>query len=207
MRYNLFTITYAMCSISIFTSIMKIIYHFTAFSIFSIFIVILFFANLTDICIFMISAVHLLITLFFFFFLKLIVFIVCSPKNSLNFFMQSLPLYTSYSVLLMILSTLKNLMEYIFTYFYCRWIFRVNFHPSIFNVKDSRSAKLVNGALTGLWYWLNSNVLEQPLAMSLAISEATAAVYWQKNSWCQFCMAQRHFISTQWSFGWSISLM
>ena len=120
MRYNLFTITYAMCSISIFTSIMKIIYHFTAFSIFSIFIVILFFANLTDICIFMISAVHLLITLFFFFFLKLIVFIVCSPKNSLNFFMQSLPLYTSYSMLLMILSTLKNLMEYIFTYFYCR---------------------------------------------------------------------------------------
>ena len=43
----------------------------------------------------MISAVLLLIT-FFFFFLKLIIFIACSPKDSLNFFMQSLPLYTLY---------------------------------------------------------------------------------------------------------------
>ena len=32
---------------------------------------------------------------FIFFFLKLIIFIVCSLKNSQNFFMQSLPLYTS----------------------------------------------------------------------------------------------------------------
>ena len=148
-----------MCSISIFTSIMKMIYHFTVFSIFSIFILILFFANLTDICIFMMSAVRLLITSFFFF-LKLI-FIVCSPKHSLNFFMQSLPLHTSYSMRFMILSTLKNLMEYIHL-IYCTWIFRVNFHPSIFNIKDPRSPKIVNGALSDLWYWLNFKILAQP---------------------------------------------
>ena len=33
--------------------------------------------------------------LLFFFFLKLIIFIVCSLKNTQNFFIQSLPLYTS----------------------------------------------------------------------------------------------------------------
>ena len=42
----------------------------------------------------MISAAHSLITSFFFF-LKLIIFIACSLKNSQNFLIQSLPLYTS----------------------------------------------------------------------------------------------------------------
>ena len=37
----------------------------------------------------------LLLIISFFFFLKLIIFIACSLKNSQNFFIQSLPLYTS----------------------------------------------------------------------------------------------------------------
>ena len=41
-----------------------------------------------------IPAAILLINLFVFF-LKLIIFIACSLKDSQNFFMQSLPLYTS----------------------------------------------------------------------------------------------------------------
>ena len=80
-----------MRSTTIFLYIMTMISNFTIFLIFQIFTFKLFFTNKTDF--FMIPAALLLITSVFF--LKLITFIVCCFKNSQNFIMQSLPLYTS----------------------------------------------------------------------------------------------------------------
>ena len=32
-------------------------------------------------------------------------------------------------------------------------------HPSIFSIIHSRSASIINDALSNFWYWLNSNIL------------------------------------------------
>ena len=32
-------------------------------------------------------------------------------------------------------------------------------HPSIFSIKHSRSAEIVNAPLSDFWYWLNYNIL------------------------------------------------
>ena len=61
--------------------------------IFQIFIFKFFFTNITDFCIF---SFCFFVNNFIFFFLKLIIFITYSLKNSQNFFMQSLPLYASW---------------------------------------------------------------------------------------------------------------
>ena len=33
-------------------------------------------------------------------------------------------------------------------------------HPSIFSINYSRSALIINCALSDFWYWLNSNILQ-----------------------------------------------
>ena len=47
-----------------------------------------------------------------------------------------------------------------------------------------------------------------------AIAEANADIYWEKTLSCrqkscrrQFCITPRYFVSTQWYFGWNISLL
>ena len=40
-------------------------------------------------------------------------------------------------------------------------------HPSIFSVIHSRSAQIMNDALSDLWYWLNSNILVSSEGMFL----------------------------------------
>ena len=35
----------------------------------------------------------------------------------------------------------------------------LSFYPSIFSIKHSRSAEIINGPLSDFWYWLNSNIL------------------------------------------------
>ena len=70
-----------------------IISNFTIFWIFQIFIFKFFFTNIFafgyDCCCSFVNS-------FVFFFLKLIIFIACSLKNSQNIFMESLPLHISY---------------------------------------------------------------------------------------------------------------
>ena len=79
-----------MRSMSIFSCIMKMISKFTMFFIFQMFNFkcFLIFAFSYDSC-------GTFVNNFIFFFLKLITFIVCSFKNSQNFFIQSLSMCTS----------------------------------------------------------------------------------------------------------------
>ena len=79
-------------STSIFPCLMTMLSNFTIFFIFQIFIFKCFFYKYNRFVHFhMVPAALLLIISFFFF--KLIIFISCSLKYSLNFFIQSLPLY------------------------------------------------------------------------------------------------------------------
>ena len=93
-RHTIFQITYAIHSSSIFPCIITMISNFTIFFIFQIFIFKFFLANITDLCISYNSCCSF-VDNFIFFFLKLIIFIACSLKDSQNFFMQFLPLYIS----------------------------------------------------------------------------------------------------------------
>ena len=34
-------------------------------------------------------------------------------------------------------------------------------YPSVFSIKHSRSSWIINGALSGFWYWLNSNIFRK----------------------------------------------
>ena len=90
-RYTIFSITYAMCSTSLFTCIRTMIYSFTIFvSLVSSFLT--FFSNITYLIIwFCFSFVSCMI----FFFKRLINSTAGSLKNLRNFFMQSLALHTS----------------------------------------------------------------------------------------------------------------
>ena len=78
--------------------IMTIIPNFTIFLIFSIFKFnfFFFFCTCNNFLAFSFDFYCSFINNFMFFFLKLINFIVCSLKNLRIYFMQSLPLYTSY---------------------------------------------------------------------------------------------------------------
>ena len=81
--------------------------------------------------------------LLFFFFLKLIIFIVCSLKNTQNFFIQSLLLYTSclFAMVLNedIVDTEKPDVTCLLT-FVVDEISGLFLHPSIFFIIHSRSA-------------------------------------------------------------------
>ena len=91
--YTFILVTYPILSTSIFSCIITLIPNLTIIFIFSMFIVKVLFKYITnfkayDFCCYFDNNV-------IFFFLKLIIFIVCSFKDSQNLFMQSLPLYTS----------------------------------------------------------------------------------------------------------------
>ena len=94
-RYTIFWITYAMHATSVFPCIITKISIFTTFFYFSN----IYFQILLDkynrFLHFHMISVALLLIASFFFFLKLIIFMTCSLKNSQNLSMQSLPLYTS----------------------------------------------------------------------------------------------------------------
>ena len=106
-----------MCSTSIFTWIMRMIFNFTIFVVFNHVYLEVFLYKFNKILYFnLISVVPLLITSFYSL-LTLIIAIVCSLKDLQNFIVHSLLLYTLYlfSMLLseVILPTLKNLMVYV----------------------------------------------------------------------------------------------
>ena len=98
----------------------------------------------------MIPAALLLIT-YLFFFLKLIIFIACSLKNPQNFFIQTLPLYTSclFSMLLneeiVDIEKPDGICSHTFV---ADEILRLFSHLSIFSIIHSRSAKMINSALS-----------------------------------------------------------
>ena len=86
---------------------------------------------------------------FIFFFLILIIFIVCSLKDSQNVFIQSMPIHTCFfSILLNYdianikkydeICPLISVMDEILGFF---------LHPLIFSINHLRSAKITNGAL------------------------------------------------------------
>ena len=83
----------------------------------------------------------LLITLILLF--KTIISITCSLKGSQNFFMQSLPMYTSCLFSLLLNDNIVDIEKPDETgsvTFVVDEFSRLFLHPSIFSVKDSRSA-------------------------------------------------------------------
>ena len=139
-----------MCSTSIFSCVMTMISNFRIFFFFQIFIFKFFFTNIIDFCIF-IWFLCFFINNFIFFLLKLIIFIVCSLKNSQNFFMQSLPLYTS--CLFSYASKEKYCRHWkvwwnMFAYFVVDKFSGLFLNISIFSILHSRSAQIINGALS-----------------------------------------------------------
>ena len=120
----------------------------TIFFIFQIFIFKFSFAFSYDSCC---SFVNSLIFLF----VKLIIFIACSLKNSRNFFMQSLPVHAS-CLFPMLLN--EDIVDIEKPDGICSLTFVVDgfsglfLHLSIFSIIHSRSAQLMNGALSDFWY-------------------------------------------------------
>ena len=90
----------------------------------------------------MIPAALLLIN-YFFFFLKLLIFIACSLKKSQNFFLQSLPLYTSFLLSMLLNEDAVDIKK---PDGICSLTFVVNefsgifLHPSIFSIIHAESA-------------------------------------------------------------------
>ena len=105
-----------MRSSSIFLCIMKMVSHVMIFFILQIFILNFFVLQIQQVLVFSCDSCCSLVNNFIFFFLKLIIFIVCSFKDSQYFFIQSLPLYTLclYSMLLNDdVLDIENLMEHV----------------------------------------------------------------------------------------------
>ena len=127
-----------MCSTSIFSFIMTMISNFTIFFIFQIF-VFKFFLQIQRILAFSYDSCCSFVNNFIFFFLKLVIFIECSLKDSQNFFTQYLPLYTPclFSMLLN-----KDIVDIENADGICSLTFVVDkcLHPSIFSIIHSRSA-------------------------------------------------------------------
>ena len=105
-----------MRSSSIFSCIIKMVSHVTIFFIFQIFILNFFVLQIQQVLVFSCDSCCSFVNNFIFSFLKLIIFIVCSFKDSQHFFIQPLPLYTLclYSMLLNDdVLDIENLMEYV----------------------------------------------------------------------------------------------
>ena len=130
-----------MCSTSIFPCIMTMVSNFTIFFIFHTFIFKFSFTNVADFWYFyMIPSALLLIT---FSNLKLIIFNECSLKDSQNFSMQSLPLYTSclFSMLLNVdIVDIENPDGIYWLTFAVDEFSGLFLHPSTFSIILSRSA-------------------------------------------------------------------
>ena len=102
-----------MRSSSIFSCIIKMVSHVTIFFIFQIFILNFFVLQIQQVLVFSCDFCCSFVNNFIF---KLIIFIVCSFKDSQHFFIQPLPLYTLclYSMLLNDdVLDIENLMEYV----------------------------------------------------------------------------------------------
>ena len=90
----------------------------------------------------MTSTVLLLITSFFLF-LKLVTSIACSLKDLQDFFMQSLPLYTSCIFFMFLNENIANIEKsagICLPTFVVYEFSRSFLHPSIFSIRHSRSA-------------------------------------------------------------------
>ena len=134
LRYTIFWITYVMHSHPIFLCIMTMTTNFTIFFIFHMFI--FNFSFLYDSCCSFVNN-------FSFFFLKLIISIACSVKDSQNFFMESLPLYTSWLFSMLLnddIVDIQNPDDTCSVTFVVREFSGLFFHPSVFSIKLSRSA-------------------------------------------------------------------
>ena len=120
---------------------MAMISSFTILLVFQIFIF-NFFYKMQQIFAFLCDSCYTFVNDFILFFLKLIIFIACSLKNSPNIFIKSLPQCTSclFSIILNedIVDIEKTCCN-MFAYFCYEWILRIIF-TSIFSVKHSRSA-------------------------------------------------------------------
>ena len=101
LRSTIFYMTYAMHNTSIFSCIMAVISNFTNFYNFKIFIFnfFFFFTFFLFVCFFFFAFsydfCYSFVNKFIFFFLKSINLITCFLKNSQSFLIQSLPLFTS----------------------------------------------------------------------------------------------------------------
>ena len=140
---------------SIFPCIMTMISNFKIFFIFQIFIFKFFFTNRIDFWIF-------IWFMLLFFFLILTIFIVCSFNNSQNLFVQSLPVFTLHLFSMLLNEDLVGIEkpEKISSLtFVIDELSELFLHLSIFSIIHSRSAKIMNSALSDFWYWLNYNIL------------------------------------------------
>ena len=94
--------------------------------------------------------------------LELNIFIHALMKIHKKNFVQSLPLYTS---CLFSMSLNDNIVDIEKSYGICSLSSAEDdfsglfLHPPLFTIKDPRSAWTINGALSDLRYWWNSNIL------------------------------------------------
>ena len=131
-----------MLSTSIFPCIMTMISNFTMFFIFQIFILKFFFTNVTDFCIF-IWFLLLFLSIASFFQYKISIFIAFSLKNSQDFFILSLPKYTSCLFYILLNEDIADIEKPYGIYLLTSVAdaFPESFlHPSIFSIIHSRSA-------------------------------------------------------------------
>ena len=89
----------------------------------------------------------LLLIISFFSFIKLIIFFTCSLKNSQNFFMQSLPLYTSCLFSEFLNEDIVDIEKpdgICLSTFVVHEFSVLTLHSSIFSIIHSRSAQIIN---------------------------------------------------------------
>ena len=121
-RHTIFSIKYAMHSTTIFPCIMTMISNFTIFLISQTSIFKFFLQISNDSCCSFVNN-------FIFFFLKLIIFIACSLKDSQHFFIQLLPLYASCLFSMFLNEDIVDIEkpDGIGLLTCCGWIFRIIF--------------------------------------------------------------------------------
>ena len=87
---------------------------------------------------------------------------MCSFNNSQNFFIQSLPVYTLHLFSMLLNEDLVGIEkpdQISSLTFVIDELSELFLHLSIFSIIHSRSAKIMNSALSDFWYWLNYNIL------------------------------------------------
>ena len=87
---------------------------------------------------------------------------MCSYNNSQNFFIQSLPVYTLQLFSMLLNEDLMGIEkpDHISSLtFVIDELSELFLYLSIFSIIHSRSAKIMNSALSDFWYWLNYNIL------------------------------------------------
>ena len=144
--YTIFQITYAMCSTPAFT-IFVVIFITNAF-------IDKCFKKVHQIFVFLYDSCCLSGNDILFFFSKLIIFMVCSQKDSLNFFIQYSLMYTSYlfsTLKLSILQKVNTQREHVHQNF-LQNIFQIFFTSIYYFNIDSRYGKIIDDALADFLY-------------------------------------------------------